>query len=214
MARSRTPIFQPVFYAGLNAGLGAVGFGLGSSEDLNLPEGSPICRGARGLFFVVHLQKMLGVAVLLETSPDGPVLSLSSDGTTDLMNVGYHVGTGTTVAGHAYNYDYASFHLVELVQAGRAPGGAAPFSAYLDGSALVTATQPVPSAARKTARVGPTLDSAIVFMQAALIYARPVSNDERATVENYLMSKYRSSLSRETKERAARLTSPPHLLTS
>ena len=166
-------------------------FGVNGGEDLFLPEGfSDLQRGV-SLFFVVNIQDTTGVDVLLSMLPNGPMLDLVSDAAMDLLSVDYHVGAGSTTGGRAYAFPYHNWHLVELVQQSGSVGGTSTFTAYLDGTVLVTASQNVPGREVKTPKLGPTLQQGYMFMQAALIYSEPVSNDERRQIERYLMSKWK-----------------------
>jgi hypothetical protein len=192
-ASESDPSLEPVFLKDPSGEFGAVAFGIIPGSDLLLPSGFSDLATGLSLFFVVSIQNTTGDAVLLSTSPNGPILNLASDSGAGTVSVGYYVGMGTTTAGRVDNFAYGLFHLVEVVQEGGSVGGTSPFTVYLDGSALVTATQRVSTSEIKTAQLGPALDQALIFMQAALIYSRPVSNEERRQIEQYLMSKWHVS---------------------
>jgi hypothetical protein len=183
--------FQPPFLADVNAGIGAVVFGLNPGDSLALPSGFSDLQAGFSSFFVFNLQKKTGITQLFSIGPNGPQLSLSADADMDVVSFAYHVGPGGTTGGRAFGFAYDGWHLVEVVQRGGSVGGSSMFTVYLDGTALVTASQPVPSMEVKTPELGPVIDNGFLSLQAALVYSRPVSNDERLQIEKYLMSKWR-----------------------
>jgi hypothetical protein len=182
--------FEPAFFPDVNAGAGAILLGSTPGASLSLPSGFSDLQGGSSTFFVFSLQKRTGITQLFNIGPNGPLLVLTADADMDVVSFGYHVGPGATTGGRAFAFTYGVWHLVEVVQRGGSVGGTSTFTVYLDGTALVTASQPVPSTEVKTPEVGPVIDQGYLFLQAALIYSRPVSNDERAQIEKYLMSKW------------------------
>ena len=182
--------FQPPLFPDANAGSPAVVLGINPGDSLALPSGFSDLQGGVSGFFVFHLQKETGVTLLFSAGPNGPQLSIQANAETDIVSLDYHVGTGGTTGGRAFNFSYGDWHVGEVVQQGGAVGAASIFTVFLDGTALVTATQPVPSTEVKTGEIGPVVDRGLVLLQAAVVYSRAVSNDERGRIERYLMSKW------------------------
>lgn len=189
-ATETDPGFQPAYLDDFNAGSGAIVFGITPGQDLYLPDGFTNLQNGVSLFFVVGVQQATGVDVLLKMNPNGPTVTVVTDTSTDVVNVDFYVGAGTTSGGRAFGFAYDAWHLIEVVQQGGAAGAAAMFTVYLDGSALVSANQPVPSAELKDASLGPAIEDGTFELQAAIVYGRAVTNDERTKIERYLTAKW------------------------
>jgi hypothetical protein len=190
-AKETDPSFRPDYVDDVNAGYGAVLFD-SVGQDLSFGDGFSTLQDGLSLFLVVGLNSdASGVCALLQTTPNGPVLTLKTGTTQGVMDIDYYVGSGTTTPGHVYNYAYTSWHLVEVIQQGGAGGSVSAFSAYFDGTSVVSASQPVANNQIKTASLGPVItDSAGFGLQAVLVYSRVVSNSERQEIEQILMTKW------------------------
>jgi hypothetical protein len=188
-ATETNPALQPAFLEDVNACFGAAVFGVAPGQEFELPRGFADLQGGVSMFFVLNLEAP-GGAILFLTNPNGPTLALTSDTNTNQIDVDYHVGPGSTAVGFVDSFQYGGWHLFEAIQQAGPTGGTASFTVYFDGTALATGTQSVPTTEVKTAQIGPMLGQALMLMQAAIIYSRPVSNEDRKQIESYLMSKW------------------------